>query len=66
MGGNPIKCSIHVWDLTTDRKLLRVPAPDFNPDITQRKFEFTDGKLRYSTTDGVRVLDGTPLPEPAK
>jgi WD40 repeat protein len=66
MGINPKTRCIHVWDLTTDRELLRVPSPNINSVVFRARFGFTDGKLRYSSTDGVRVLDGTPLPEPAK
>jgi serine/threonine protein kinase len=58
--------TVHVWDTDTGRELLVVPAEGFDLQAPEPKFEFADGKLLYTATDGVRVLDGQPLPEPKK
>jgi hypothetical protein len=66
MRGNASR--LHVWDLTTGREVLNMPlrfADNDDPRIL-RSLEFADGKLRYSSANDVRILDGTPLPEPAK
>jgi serine/threonine protein kinase len=65
-GRTTVSATVHVWDTATGRELLVVPAEGYDTKATDPKFEFADGKLRYSSTDVIRVLDGTPLPEPKK
>jgi WD40 repeat protein len=50
----------HVWDLSTGRELLTLP-------IESRSAELVGCKLYLHTGNKqTRILDGTPLPEPAK
>jgi serine/threonine protein kinase len=57
---------LHVWDLTTGREVLNLPLRNAQTASFRPPLEFADGKLRYSSRDGARVLDGRPLPEPPK
>jgi serine/threonine protein kinase len=59
---------LHVWDVSTGRELL-THAIDYEPNPTNSVlsgFRYDAGKLYIEHPMWVRVLDGTPLPEPAK
>jgi hypothetical protein len=44
--------------------VFNLPLPNADAWVFRPPLEFADGKLRYSSADGARALDGRPMPEP--
>ncbi|MBY0457474.1 MAG: hypothetical protein K2V38_09075 [Gemmataceae bacterium] len=59
---------LRVWDVATGREVLTIPVGyDPNPyRYVPRGLRYEAGKLCLEHDLWVRVLDGTPLPEPKK